>query len=61
MCGAVRYECIEEPVMSANCYSRDCRRETGGATAPVLMLAKPGVLTRGQEIDRVPASPRESG
>jgi hypothetical protein len=39
-CGAVRYEISADPVMSANCYCRDCQRSTGGAMAPVMVVPK---------------------
>jgi hypothetical protein len=48
MCGAVRYECSADPVMSANCYCRDCQRSSGGALASVLVLPKAAFkLTKG--------------
>jgi hypothetical protein len=40
LCEAVRYECLAEPVMSANCYCRDCQRSTGSAMAPLLIVPK---------------------
>jgi hypothetical protein len=39
-CGAIRYEVSTDPVMSANCYCRDCQRSTGGAMAPVIVVPK---------------------
>lgn len=30
-CGAIRYECSAEPLMSLNCHCRDCQRATGSA------------------------------
>ena len=39
-CGAIRYEISADPVMSANCYCRDCQRSTGGAMAPVIVVPK---------------------
>jgi len=30
-CGAIRYECTEEPLYMGNCHCRDCQRATGSA------------------------------
>jgi hypothetical protein len=35
-CGAIRYACAAEPVMSLNCHCRDCQRASGSAYAPLL-------------------------
>ncbi len=49
LCGAVRYECSAEPVMSVNCYCRDCQHATGSAMAPVLIVPKSTFrLTKGE-------------
>lgn len=37
-CGAIRYECSAEPVMSLNCHCRDCQRASGSAYASVLVV-----------------------
>ncbi len=48
-CGAVRYECSAEPIMSANCYCRDCQRSSGTALASVLIVPKAAFkLTKGE-------------
>ena len=31
VCGAVRYECSAEPIMTLKCHCRDCQQVTGGA------------------------------
>ncbi|MDH3445208.1 MAG: GFA family protein [Deltaproteobacteria bacterium] len=36
VCGAVRYECSAEPVLTGNCHCRDCQKAGGGAFAPAL-------------------------
>ena len=38
-CGAIRYQFTGEPLASLNCHCRDCQRETGGAFAPILIVA----------------------
>ncbi len=49
ICGAVRYECSADPLMSANCYCRDCQRSSGGAFAPVLLVPKSAFkMTKGE-------------
>lgn len=35
-CGAIRYECAAEPVLSLNCHCRDCQRASGSAYAALL-------------------------
>lgn len=48
-CGAVRYECSAEPMMSANCYCKDCQRSTGGAFASVLIVPRAAFkMTKGE-------------
>ena len=37
-CGAVRYDCSAEPLLSFNCHCRDCQRTSGSAFALVLMV-----------------------
>lgn len=49
ICKAVRYEVSAEPVMSVNCYCRDCQYATGGSAAPVMVVPKSGFkITRGE-------------
>jgi hypothetical protein len=48
MCGAVRYECSTEPVMTANCHCRDCQRATGGAYVSVLFVPRNTVNITGE-------------
>lgn len=38
ICGAVRYECAADPVMTGNCHCRDCQKAGGGAFAPALAV-----------------------
>ena len=37
-CGAIRYECSAEPVMSFNCHCRDCQRASGSAYYPAVVV-----------------------
>jgi hypothetical protein len=37
-CGAVRYECTAEPVLSVLCHCRDCQRTTGSGHGAELMV-----------------------
>ena len=48
MCGAVRYECSSEPLMTANCHCRDCQRATGGAYASVVFVPRNAVKITGE-------------
>lgn len=48
MCGAVRYECSAEPVMTGNCHCRDCQRATGGAYVSVIFVPRNAVKITGE-------------
>jgi len=37
-CGAIRYECSAEPLLSEFCYCRDCQRSSGNASAALLFV-----------------------
>jgi hypothetical protein len=37
-CGAIRYECSAEPLLSEICYCRDCQRSSGNASAALMFL-----------------------
>ncbi|MFT4562675.1 MAG: hypothetical protein ACI9BW_002422 [Gammaproteobacteria bacterium] len=37
-CGAIRYECSADPVMSVNCHCRDCQRATGSAYSTDMVI-----------------------
>jgi len=47
LCGAVRYECSAEPVVSGFCHCRDCQRETGSAFGSTLFVPRNAVTIRG--------------
>lgn len=40
VCGAVRYECVGEPVLAAHCHCRDCQKSSGAAMATVFAVPK---------------------
>ena len=48
MCGAVRYECSAEPVMTGNCHCRDCQRASGGAFVSALAVPRNALKITGE-------------
>lgn len=48
ICGAVRYECAAEPIMTGNCHCRDCQKAGGGGFAPALVVPKGAVKITGE-------------
>ena len=40
LCGAIRYECTGQPVLSANCHCRDCQKASGGTYTSALFVPK---------------------
>jgi hypothetical protein len=47
-CGAVRYECSVEPMLSVNCHCRDCQQSSGAPFAAVLIVPKAAVSFKGE-------------
>ncbi len=47
LCGAVRYECNAEPVMSAHCYCEDCRRSSGTSHCSHVVVPKAALSVSG--------------
>lgn len=47
-CGAIRYECSAEPLMTGNCHCRDCQRVTGSAFAASLAVPKDALKITGE-------------
>ena len=46
-CGAIRYECSAEPMLSLNCHCRDCQRFTGSAYTATLIIPKAALTVTG--------------
>lgn len=47
-CGAIRYECSADPLITLNCHCRDCQRASGSAYAALLNVPIAAfTLTRG--------------
>jgi hypothetical protein len=47
MCGAIRYECSAEPIVTANCHCRDCQQATGTAFAAAILVPRNAVTIVG--------------
>lgn len=47
MCGAIRYECVAEPIVMGNCHCRDCQTATGSAFAAALLVPRDAVTITG--------------
>jgi len=47
LCGAVRYECAEPPIMMGACHCRDCQRNSGSAFATLMIFRKGTVAATG--------------
>ena len=50
LCGAIRYECHAEPIVSAYCYCSDCRHLSGGPPATFLLVPKEALSFTGIEM-----------
>lgn len=48
LCGAIRYECTAQPVMSINCHCRSCQQSSGSAYAAICMLPISAVELTGE-------------
>ena len=47
-CGAVRYQCSAEPVLSWKCHCRNCQRASGGAFYAVLYVSQVALSVSGE-------------
>lgn len=52
LCGSVRYECTEAPLMMGTCHCRDCQRNSGSAFATLMIFKKDAVSFRGDSLSR---------
>ncbi|MCX7177374.1 MAG: GFA family protein, partial [Proteobacteria bacterium] len=49
VCGAVRYECVAEPLAVAHCYCTDCQKTSGGQMSTGPLVPKDAFkVTKGQ-------------
>lgn len=48
ICGAIRYQCSAEPMMTANCHCRSCQRASGGAFVTILAVPRDAVKITGE-------------
>lgn len=48
MCGAIRFECAAEPLVSFNCHCRDCQKATGSAFTPAVIVPANSLRVTGQ-------------
>jgi len=48
ICGAVRYECSVEPVMTGNCHCRDCQKAGGSPFAAALAVPTAALKITGE-------------
>ena len=48
LCGAVRYDCAEAPLMMGTCHCRDCQRNSGSAFATLMIFKKDTISVTGQ-------------
>ncbi len=39
-CGAIRYECMAEPIMMLHCHCRDCQQSSGGPFSSFVVVPK---------------------
>lgn len=46
-CGAIRYECQQEPVAMLNCQCQDCQRSSGAPFASGVVVATRNPHNRG--------------
>jgi hypothetical protein len=47
-CGAIRYECTEEPIMSGHCQCRDCQHFSGAGHLSLMMVPKAALTVTGE-------------
>jgi len=50
LCGAVRYEATGDPIVTGQCYCKDCRRASGSAFIPFLLFDAEAVRFTGETL-----------
>ena len=48
LCGAVRYQCAVEPMMTGNCHCRGCQKTSGGAFITAFAVPEDALTTTGK-------------
>ncbi len=48
LCGALRYECSAEPMVSGHCQCMDCRKDSGTGHGSHMAVPKPAVAISGE-------------
>jgi hypothetical protein len=48
LCGAVRYSCDAEPVMTGHCHCEDCRRTSGSGHSSMLAVPEGSLTLTGE-------------
>lgn len=52
LCGNVRYESTEQPLMMGTCHCRDCQRNSGSAFATLMVFKKEAVSFSGEALSQ---------
>ena len=47
-CGTIQYETHADPIVMLNCHCSDCRKSSGSAYAPLVVLPKTAVKLQGE-------------
>ncbi len=48
LCGAVRYECGAEPIMTGHCHCKGCQKMTGSAFGTAVVVPKDALKVTGE-------------
>lgn len=48
LCGAIRYQCSQKPILQFNCHCRDCQKSSGGPYVPIAFFAMESVTISGE-------------
>jgi hypothetical protein len=43
VCGAIRYECDADPIITMNCHRRECQKASGSGYAAIVVVPKAAV------------------